>query len=292
MKKFLFIALFIGVCIAGVAPLSAQDASTETKGNNTTEIPSPLSKPLIERYILDELKSLRIDQQQLEVKVAQKVAQAKLESSDRALRYTADTTTNIFYIITAAATILVLIGWKSIRDMRLSMEDRTSEKISLLVAEYEKRLDAIEDKMKNRSEQILANQEQIALTNTIHSLWMRAGLEKNDQEKINIYDQILELRPDDVEALTYKADAMLELGEKKWALSLANQALENDNEYSFAYWQRACAKAEIGLVEEAIDDLETAVSLSETLREDIADEKSFSNLHDHERFQNIPAAEG
>ncbi len=253
---------------------------------------SPLSKPLIERYILDELKSLRIDQQQLEVKVAQKVAQAKLESSDRALRYTADTTTNIFYIITAAATILVLIGWKSIRDMRLSMEDRTSEKISLLVAEYEKRLDAIEDKMKNRSEQILANQEQIALTNTIHSLWMRAGLEKNDQEKINIYDQILELRPDDVEALTYKADAMLELGEKKWALSLANQALENDNEYSFAYWQRACAKAEIGLVEEAIDDLETAVSLSETLREDIADEKSFSNLHDHERFQNIPAAEG
>jgi len=160
----------------------------------------------------------------------------------------------------------------------------------VLVAEYEERLDAIEDKMKRRSEQILANQEQIALTNNIHALWMRAGLEKNDQEKINIYDQILELRPGDVEALTYKADTMLELGEKKWALSLANQALDNDNEYSLAYWQRACAKAEIGLIEEAIDDLETAIQLSETLREDIAEEKSFSNLQGNERFQKISMA--
>lgn len=290
MRKYVGIILLACVFLFSAMPVAASEAST-TADKETAAITQPLYKPLIERYILDELKLLRIDQKQLEVLVAEKVAEAKLESSDRALRYTADTTTNIFYIITAAATILVLLGWKSIKDMRTSMEDQTNQKISVLVAEYEERLGAIEEKMKRRSEQILANQEQIALTNNIHALWMRAGLEKNDQEKINIYDQILELRPGDVEALTYKADTMLELGEKKWALSLANQALDNDNEYSLAYWQRACAKAEIGLIEEAIDDLETAIQLSETLREDIAEEKSFSNLQDNERFQKISMAE-
>lgn len=290
MRKYVGIILLACVFLFSAMPVAASEAST-TADKETAAITQPLYKPLIERYILDELKLLRIDQKQLEVLVAEKVAEAKLESSDRALRYTADTTTNIFYIITAAATILVLLGWKSIKDMRTSMEDQTNQKISVLVAEYEERLGGIEEKMKRRSEQILANQEQIALTNNIHALWMRAGLEKNDQEKINIYDQILELRPGDVEALTYKADTMLELGEKKWALSLANQALDNDNEYSLAYWQRACAKAEIGLIEEAIDDLETAIQLSETLREDIAEEKSFSNLQDNERFQKISMAE-
>lgn len=290
MRNHVVIIILAYIFFSSAIPVAAADTSTTTAEKDTATITQPLYKPLIERYILDELKLLRIDQKQLEVLVAEKVAEAKLESSDRALRYTADTTTNIFYIITAAATILVLLGWKSIKDMRTSMEDQTNQKISVLVAEYEERLDAIEDKMKRRSEQILANQEQIALTNNIHALWMRAGLEKNDQEKINIYDQILELRPGDVEALTYKADTMLELGEKKWALSLANQALDNDNEYSLAYWQRACAKAEIGLIEEAIDDLETAIQLSETLREDIAEEKSFSNLQGNERFQKISMA--
>lgn len=275
LVKWLF-SLLLGLISISVLAASEKEAP---------DIEKPLYKPFIERYILDELKALRQDNQQLRAEIAEKIAQAKLESADRAISYTADTTNTIFYIITAAASILVLLGWKSIRDFRFELETVTERKIHSLTQEYEQRLSQMEEKIKERSEQIIANQQKIADTNMVHSLWLRAGLEKAAQEKISIYDQILEINGNDIEALTYKADALLELGEIKWALSLANQAIEQDDQYGLAYWQRACARAELGQPEEAIDDITVALELSDYLYQEILQEGFFESLQGHPRFR-------
>jgi tetratricopeptide (TPR) repeat protein len=259
----------------------------EVIDNREEKIKKPLYKPFIERYVLDELKQLRQDQSTLRVEVAEKVANAKLDSSDRVIRYTADTTNIIFYIITAAASILVFLGWKSLRDIKDKIEFITTEKLSILTQEYESRLDELENKLKNRSEQIIATQEEVSSSNTIHSLWMRAGLEKSDQEKLNIYDHILEINPDDTEALTYKADVLLDLGEIKWALSLSNQAIENDSNYALAYWQRACAKAMLEQESEALEDIKMAIKLTGSLKDEIVDEIYFEKLKSNHDFLSL-----
>ncbi|CAH0535268.1 hypothetical protein VST7929_02899 [Vibrio stylophorae] len=260
---------------------SAAIAHTQVEDLSLKE---PLFKPFIERYILDELRDLRQQQQVLRADIAEKVAAAKLEASDRALRYTADTTNNIFYIITAAASILVLLGWRSIRDIRENIEVSTARQVADLTQEYETRLNDLERSIKERSDQIMAAQQKISDTNLIHSLWMRSGLEKSEQEKIKLYDQILEVSKNDVEALTYKADVLLDINEEKWALSLANQALEQDSEYALAYWQRACAQSKLGQYEQAIDDIIRALELSESLREEVSNEAYFDVLREHPRF--------
>jgi tetratricopeptide (TPR) repeat protein len=252
-----------------------------------TNIDAPLYKPFIERYILDELKLIRQDQQALRAEMADKVADARLDASDRAIRYTADTTSTIFYIITAAASILVLLGWRSLHDIRDNIESVTSQKLAELTKEYEDRLNEMESKIRQRSEQIISTQQEISNTNLVHSLWMRAGLEKSDQEKIKIYDHILEINPDDIEAMTYKADALLDIGEKKWALSLSNQAIEQDNNYALAYWQRACAHAALGQHHEAIEDLRLAISLSESLKEEIDHETYFEPLRSLDEYRQL-----
>lgn len=76
----------------------------------------------------------------------------------------------------------------------------------------------------------------------------------------------------------------MDTGEKKWALSLADQAIEQDPEYSFAYWQRTCAKTDAHMHEEALDDIETALNLSETLRQELLEEKYFYVLRENQRF--------
>lgn len=248
------------------------------------QIESPLYKPLVERYILDELKQLRQDQQATRAELIEKVVNAKLESSDRAIRYTADTTNTIFYIITAAASILVLLGWKSIRDIKESMEASTTRRIEKLTAKYEDRLNQLEDTIKERSNQIVEAQKVISESNMVHSLWMRAGLEKSDQEKLNIYDQILEINPHDVEALTYKADLLLDMNDDAWALSLVNQAIELDSNYALAYWQRACAKSKLAQSQEALEDIRTALTLSSTLKEELDRESYFSGLRKEPAF--------
>ncbi|WP_338730907.1 tetratricopeptide repeat protein [Mangrovimonas cancribranchiae] len=247
----------------------------------------PLYKPFIERYILDEIKSLRQENQKLRAQVTEQVAEAKLESSDRAINYTTSTVNNIFYIITAAASLLVLLGWRSLNDIKKSIKIDTAKKIQTLTGDYEKRLQQIEKKLVERSKIIIETQQEISNTNSIHSLWMRAGLEKSEEEKISIYDEILDINPNDIEAMTYKADALLEIGEIRWALNLLNTAIDNDSDYSLAYWQRACTYALLDKPDEAVRDIEISLQLSDTLTEELLNEKHFDNLRNNKKFQSL-----
>lgn len=276
MKK---IGLILLLFISGFST-----ANVEYSGASTIDIKEPMYNPFVERYVLDELKSIRQGQQDLRVELTEKVANTHLDISDRALSYTYETTTNIFYIITISASLLVLLGWRSMQDVKDNIKAETSRKISTIIQEYEQRLDEIEQKLKRRSEQILVTQRDISNTNSVHSLWMRAALEKSDREKLSIYDEILELKPDDIEALTYKADALLDIDEDKWSLSLSNQAIKIDEEYSMAYWQRACAKAKLGQYDDAIEDIKVAISLRDTLKEEVEGEAYFENLKGNKDF--------
>ena len=221
----------------------------------------------------------------MRAQVTKQIAEAKLESSDRAINYTTSTINNIFYIITAAASLLVLLGWRSLNDIKNSLKSDMAKKIKTLTADYENRLQQIEIKITERSKVIIETQQDITNTNSIHSLWMRAGLEKSEEDKISIYDEILNIKPNDIEAMTYKADALLEIGEVRWALNLSNTAIEHDDEYSLAYWQRACAYAKLNKPNEALKDLVKALDLSDTLQDELLNEKHFESLHDNKSFK-------
>lgn len=129
--------------------------------------------------------------------------------------------------------------------------------------------------MKERSKVIIDNQEKITSTNAIHSLWMRAGLEKSEEDKIAIYDEILQINAEDIEAMTYKADALLEIDEVPWALNLSDATIEKDDNYSIAYWQRACASARLNKKKEAFKDIKKAIQLSESLSDELEKEANF-----------------
>lgn len=244
-------------------------------------------KPLLERYIFDELKSLRIDYQEMKTDVAEKIAQNKIQNNDRIIEYTTHTLNNIFYIVTIAASLLVLLGWRSIGDMKNSVNAEINKKIDHITQKYEERLTEMETKIKSRSEEIIANQEEISNTNVVHSLWMRAGLEKSNREKIKIYDQILDIKNNDVEALTYKADTLLDMDKTALALELSNKAIELDNNYSLAYWQRACANAELERYSEAIEDIRRAIAISNPLFDKINDEEHFAKLQNFDEFKKL-----
>lgn len=276
--KNLFLLIVLLVSFSAIA---------EEKVVKVDSLEQPMFKPFIERYILDELKSLRQENLELKKYVAEKLAEVKLESSDRAINYTTSTINNIFYIITAAASLLVLLGWKSLSDIKKTIKKDTGAKIQQLTADYEKRLNAIENQAKERSEIIVDTQKKISTTNSIHSLWMRAGIEKSEEEKISIYDEILDINPSDIEAMTYKADALLEIGEVRWALNLANAAIEKDNQYALAYWQRACAYAHLEKDNDAIKDIEKAIELSEAFVDELDKEVHFKKLRGNDKFELI-----
>ncbi len=273
---FLFRILFITLFIAQFPAFSQpSDAKYQAELNARKK---PMFIPLVERYILDELKSVRIDQQALNARIEKKLAEAKLDAADRAISYTADTTNNIFFIITAACSVLVIIGWNSLREVKSNVESTIKKRLEKVSNEYESRMSDIESKLKERSKLLIETQETMAKNNNIHSLWVRAALETNDQEKIKIYNDILAINPDEVEALTYKADVLLELDETQTALSLCRRAITLDKDYPLAYWQKACAESKLDLIDEAVADLQMAINISPQLRAEIEEESCFKVL--------------
>ncbi len=263
------------------------DLSAEDVEKRIESLEKPMYTPFVELYLLEESKALRKEMQNTRAELIEKVVDKELSVADKTMSYATDTVTYFFYLIAGATSILVVIGWNSIRDMRNQLTSLAEKRVNELVVEYEKRLKSIEEQLQQKSDIIHQNQAEIERTNEVHSLWLKASQETSQQNKISAYDRILDLRPDDVEALSYKADAVLEMQEPLWAISLCQRALKLAPDNGHAHYQLACAYAEIGRWEDAVATLQKAIDISEAYRDDASVDPSFEQLRDHDSFRTL-----
>ncbi len=274
-KFFLIVSI---LCLSSV--LNAEQ-------KNAQGLKEILERPLMERYVLDELKDLRIENMKLRIQVEKRLTKNEVGQTDRAARYMTDTIGNIFYLIAAATSVLIFAGWNSFRDIRIKTESIVEERLNIITKKYNEKMEKLQEEMTLQSEKILDNQNKIYNTQYIHSLWMRSNLETNPQSKIDIYDEIININPDDAEVYAYKADVVLDMDEYEWALNLSNKAIEIDPEYGYAYWQRSCANAVLHNNNEAIADLLIAIKQAPNLKDEIEGEELFENLKEIEEFKDL-----
>jgi len=289
MRSLIRLAALFLLC-ASVSVFAQSDADGEAPQRVAEEIEKleePMYSPFIERYMLDELKQLRVDLSNQRAELIQQVVDREIESIDRGVTYATNTVTYFFYLIAAVSSILVLLGWNSIRDMKEKMSSLADEEVGKLVNAYEVRLRGIEKQLTQKTRHIDANREEIERTQEIHSLWLRANLEHTPANKIAIYDQILAVKPEDCEALTYKADVVLELGEPQWAVNLCQQALSIDSDNAHAFYQLACAHTSLGHYEDGVHFLGEALSRAESYRESLMQDPALFPLHDMPAFKEL-----
>lgn len=288
-----YLSCLLIAAFCSVFASAADDPQQQTEASSPEEaieqLEEPLYNPFVERYVLDELKQLRIDMAAQRAEMIQQLVDRELQSVDRGVTYATDTITYFFYLIAATSSVLVLVGWRSIADIKERVHSLADEKIDKLVTEYESRLRTIEKQLNQKTlsieKNLVQNREQIELTREIQSLWLRAAQESTAQDKVQVYDQILMLKKDDIEALTYKADAVLELNEPQWAANLCHHALVIDPENAHAFYQLACAYAQMNQFDEAIEYLDKALARSENYREKIKDDPALEALRNYGPFQ-------
>lgn len=241
--------------------------------------------PLIERYMLDELKALRAEINKARVDMLREITDRELAVATTVSNVSNNTVTFFFYAFAALGAVFTLWGWRSIRDLKKSVQLAAETEITRLSGEYERRLTRLEEDLQSKGAIILENQREIERTQTVHALWLQANQAPNPRTKIEIYDRILELVPDDPETMAYKADAALQLGERDWALSLCNRILEDNPDSSLALYQRACAYAGLGEQESAVADLAAALDLTPALLEQARLEEEFAPLAGYAGFE-------
>ncbi|WP_375319997.1 TPR end-of-group domain-containing protein [Aliivibrio logei] len=244
-----------------------------------------LDKPLMERYVLDELKALRTDQQDLERRMIIQITDRELAVADKSLNYSNVTVTYFFYVIAAVASLVALIGWQSLKEIKQNTKEMADKQLNKIAQDYEKKFVALERDLKRKTRIITENNREIEIINEVHNLWLRAQSVQTAEQKMEIYDEILKVRPGDLEALTYKADAAMEMREFHWALNLCNRVLEVDDQNAHALFQRACGYAQLGAEVQAIDDLQRSIMASSSMRDLILEETDFDPLRGLDRFE-------
>lgn len=271
-----------------VWPLQAAETQTPAELDAAIgKLEKPMYNAFIERYLVDEVKNLRTELYTVRAELIEKQVDKQITLADKSMTYAINTVTYFFYLIAGVSTLMVLVGWNSLKDIKQRVNSLANEEVQRITSQYENRLKKIEDELNKKSSRIKQTQEEINTTNEIHSLWLRASQENSPHNKIPLYDQILDIRPDDMEALTYKADAALQLGETLWAVSLCNRALQLDPENAHAYYQRACAHAEAQNFDEALRDLEEAIRLSEAFKWEAIEDSSFVMARQRADFQKL-----
>ncbi|MGO4998885.1 tetratricopeptide repeat protein [Oceanisphaera sp. W20_SRM_FM3] len=234
--------------------------------------------------MLDELKALRTEMAKFQVKVTDDIVQKELNVADKAISYANVTVTYFFYLLAGVASVLAIIGWQSLKELKKTARDYAETEMKKITNTYEHKLKQIERELQRKTKVIAENYREIERFQEIHGLWLRASQEQSPQAKIDIYDQILDIKPGDLDAMTHKADAALMMNERQWALSLCNRVLQVDQQNAHALYQRACAHAGMGHEDQALSDLELAVKNNVHLGEVAAEDEEFDQLRQHPRF--------
>lgn len=282
MRTLIFVLVLLWVPIVHAVELKHD---SQTQDVNTLN--KPMYNPFVERYVMDELRQIRVDMNDLEVSLTKEVVNRELSATSRAVGYATDTVTYFFYLIAGISSVLLLVGWSSLRDVKERVHTLADTKVTEVIETYEARLRALEEELNRKSRGISSAQQRLTQHQDIYSLWLKAGQEPILSNRLAIYDEILELDSENTEAMTYKADVLLEMNEPLWAINLCQQALKIDPENRHAFYQLAGAYALLNQPGEALDYLQKAIEDTDGLLEEVKADPIFASLLELPGFQSL-----
>ncbi|BCN92491.1 hypothetical protein THMIRHAM_02760 [Thiomicrorhabdus immobilis] len=282
MRTLIFVLVLLWVPLVHAVELKHD---SQTQDVNT--LSKPMYNPFVERYVMDELRQLRVEMNDLEVGLTKEVVNRELTAVNQAVGYATDTVTYFFYLIAGISSVLLLVGWSSLRDVKERVHTLADTKVTEVIETYEARLKALEEELNRKSRGITSAQKRLSQHQDIHSLWLKAGQEPILSNRLAIYDEILELDPENTEAMTYKADVLLEMNEPLWAINLCQQALKIDPENRHAFYQLAGAYALLNQPGEALDYLQKAIEDTDGLLEEVKADPIFASLLELPGFQSL-----
>jgi serine/threonine protein kinase/Flp pilus assembly protein TadD len=128
------------------------------------------------------------------------------------------------------------------------------------------------------------------LANVLDDMGLVAEGEAARRLSLKLIDERLELNPDDARATNLGATTLAKMGEREKAIEYIRRSLAIDPDDSGMLYNIACSYALLGMSEEAVSSLETAVDRGFGHKEWIEHDSDFDSIRETPRFQAIAQA--
>jgi len=289
MKKFALLLLLIPFTINGVFSAVMQP---EDEMQYVREIDSASWSQLIvpddinwtQRFILTELKELRIQLEATKRELNEELNARELATVDRALSYSGNTVNFLWLIITMAVTGFWLVGWRTMKDVRENLTTNFEKEVQKRVKAEQKKLEEFmkkfeQDQLK-QSQDILQNQEYIKNKQEAWYIWSQYNREENSTSRLDLLEKIssIWLEEDEILIHTEKSWIYSELALWDKVIESADKWLEISSDNTTLLYNKASALVMLEQNDEAVKVLSNVIGVNPSMKEEILEDVMFENI--------------
>lgn len=273
-KYFLIIALLILFPFANnFAQENQYDDYSDKEG-----VIVPKDIDWTERYILNEIKSLRAEIERLRRFTIVEVNDREIETIDKALSYSANTVNYFFIIFTITIAIFGIFGWRSLLEIKNSLKRAFEKQLENILVNFQERLARIEETQVEKNNAITKKQKEFQKQQEISVIWSSYNREEDYRNKLEYLEKLEKMGERKNAIMLEKTNVYLFLGFYDKTLELCETLMKQDPDNTTLLYNRAAAYSALDKEEEATQDINQLISLSPHFIEAILEDKLFEGL--------------
>lgn len=280
----LSIHLFTPFVFSAIEPEDEYIYLSEVNTASGSEIIVPEDINWTQRFILTELKELRIQLESTRRELNEELNSRELATVDRALSYSWNTVNFLWLIITMAVTWFWLVGWRTMKDVRENLTTNFEREVQKRVKAEQKKLEEFMRKFEKdqleQSQDILKNQEFIQKKQEAWYIWSQYNREENSTSKLELLEKIASIWLDEDEILIHieKSWIYAELALWDKVIESADKWLEISPDNTTLLYNKASALVMSEQADEAVKVLSNVIWVNPAMKEEILEDPMFENI--------------
>lgn len=285
MKNILlFFLVFWALLPCAWANTENEQFASEIKTASGTQLVVPEDISWTQRFILTELKELRIQLESLKREINEDLNARELATVDRALSYSGNTVNFLWLIITMAMAGFWLVGWKTMKDVRENLTANFEKEVQKNVRSQQKKLEEFMEKFEadqlSQSAEILKNQEYLHKKQEAAFYWSQFNREDDSVKKLELLDKVASVWMENDEIFILLEKASIYIGLWLWdkALEAAQKWLDIESENTSLLYSKSQALVMLEDKEEALKVVNNILVIKPWMLEEFVEDAIFENL--------------
>lgn len=215
-----------------------------------------------ERYILTELRDIRVDLEAQKRWFNKEIQDRQLSAVDAVVGYNNNIVNFFFIFMTVIVAGVWIVGWRTLADVKNTTKKGIEKETSKIIADFEAKIEDLEKEQK------------------INIMWRQFNGLEDDNEKLKVLDRIMYYKPDSVYAKLEKSNIYLNFELYEDVINMVEEIIQTDisKHKNQAYFNRACAYNQLGNTTEAIKDVKHLLQVAPTYLEYIEESELLKSL--------------
>jgi tetratricopeptide (TPR) repeat protein len=238
---------------------------------NTGNVIVPGDTSWTDRFILTELKELRIWLESTKREIYSEIQARQIETVDKALSYSANTVNFLFVLITIIVMWFWVVGWRTIWEIKQSTKESMDRETKKIITNFQKKIVELEKEQQ------------------INVLWRQFNLSDSDVEKLDILDKIHKLKPDSQSILIERWNIYLSMWLFEQVIENSDQILSSDwlENQTHALYNRICSYLNIWEIDKAVSDINHLLQLSPEYKDIILESDHLSSVLSNAKIKKV-----